>query len=532
MRAPSARQMRPTPDIDGVSKATASVRIINQSVLASALKVSRKKLGFAQGRDPDQIARIRMDVFEKLGAAQMLKQGLIQHVRLSNKDVETLFAGSPGAGLDVEATRAPDGVFIDLYLAYVSVPTVGRNLLTERSWNKLRNRLDEGDHAILVMSRGRYSVLGDDFVRGTVPDRLLLKQDGLPIDMRDLDLELRLSEGAALPTENIAVFRIISQAGLDAASPLAFTLPITRNKGIVYPERIARNVDFSYRLPADFYSAPQGDDATWRGTWKNRRAELLTLLAGLALLAGALAWQKRLVREGRQFTWFRNLFLVFTIAFIGYYAQGQLSIVNITGAFQALLAGRSLGFFLFDPMTVILWVFVLLSLFIWGRGHVLRLAVSVWRLQEFTGKLGQWLRLPQWKIKPRLDGRLKWIKYGLLAAILGSSMFSSQITDKLVELEPFKTAITLNFVRAWPFVAYAVGLLLLSSVSYKFFCRYLCPFGAALALLGAFACSTGFPAARNAARLARLAATVASITPSRPAGRSITVSVSSAWIAW
>ncbi|MEG2033923.1 MAG: 4Fe-4S binding protein, partial [Janthinobacterium sp.] len=66
------------------------------------------------------------------------------------------------------------------------------------------------------------------------------------------------------------------------------------------------------------------------------------------------------------------------------------------------------------------------------------------------------------------------------------SMFSSQITDKLVELEPFKTAITLNFVRAWPFVAYAVGLLLLSSVSYKFFCRYLCPFGAALALLGRF----------------------------------------------
>lgn len=479
-RAPDATHA----DIDGVSKATASVRIINQSVLASALKVSRKKLGFAQGRDPDQIARIRMDVFEKLDVAQMLKRGLIQHVRLSNKDVETLFAGSPGAGLDAEATRAPDGVFFDLYLAYVSVPTVGRNLLTERSWNKLRNRLDEGDHAILVMSRGRYSVLGDDFVRGTVPDRLLLKQDGLPIDMRDLDLELSLSDTASLPTENIAVLRVISQAGLDAASPLAFTMPITRNKGIVYPERIARNVDVSYRLPADFYTAPQGDDVTWRGTWKGRKAELLLLLAGLALLAGALAWQKRLVREGRQFVWFRRLFLVFTIGFIGYYAQGQLSIVNITGAIQALLAGRSLGFFLFDPMTVILWAFVLLSLLIWGRGTFCGWLCPFGALQEFTGKLGQWLRLPQWKIKPRLDGRLKWIKYGLLAAILGSSMFSSQITDKLVELEPFKTAITLNFVRAWPFVAYAVGLLLLSSVSYKFFCRYLCPFGAALALLG------------------------------------------------
>ncbi|MEG1055336.1 MAG: 4Fe-4S binding protein, partial [Janthinobacterium sp.] len=84
-----------------------------------------------------------------------------------------------------------------------------------------------------------------------------------------------------------------------------------------------------------------------------------------------------------------------------------------------------LGFFLFDPMTVILWAFVLLTLLIWGRGTFCGWLCPFGALQEFTGKLGQWLRLPQWKIKPRLDGRLKWIKYGLLAAILGSSVFSS-----------------------------------------------------------------------------------------------------------
>ena len=35
-----------------------------------------------------------------------------------------------------------------------------------------------------------------------------------------------------------------------------------------------------------------------------------------------------------------------------------------------------------------------------------------------------------------------------------------------------------------PFVAWAAGLLVLGMFSYKFFCRYLCPFGGALALLG------------------------------------------------
>lgn len=86
--------------------------------------------------------------------------------------------------------------------------------------------------------------------------------------------------------------------------------------------------------------------------------------------------------------------------------------------------------------------------------------------------------------EPALDARLKRIKYVLLAAIVGSIFFSAQITDMLVEIEPFKTGITLLFVRAWPFVLYAGGLVVASAVMYKFFCRYLCPFGAGLAILG------------------------------------------------
>jgi polyferredoxin len=56
--------------------------------------------------------------------------------------------------------------------------------------------------------------------------------------------------------------------------------------------------------------------------------------------------------------------------------------------------------------------------------------------------------------------------------------------DAAVEVEPFKTAVTTFFVREWYYVAYAVGLLLLSMVLFKGFCRYLCPLGALLALGG------------------------------------------------
>lgn len=41
-----------------------------------------------------------------------------------------------------------------------------------------------------------------------------------------------------------------------------------------------------------------------------------------------------------------------------------------------------------------------------------------------------------------------------------------------------------GFDRSGPFVAYALALLLLNAVYYKFFCRFLCPLGATITLGG------------------------------------------------
>ncbi|MBC7416069.1 MAG: 4Fe-4S binding protein [Herminiimonas sp.] len=471
--------------LDGVSKATASVRIINQSVLSSALKVARKKLGFAEGRDPDLIARIDEKKFDVMSTDAMEKQGLVKHVVVSNRTVDKSFADSIAARLDPEAQAKPDAPFVDLDLSLVSVPSVGRNLLGEAGWNRLKGRLDPGDHAVMLVSRGRYGIVGDDFVHGSVPDRLALKQGTLPIEIRDLDLDLPVNGERPKP-ESMKIFRIISQSGLDPSQPLEFYLHVTRSKGIVYPEKTSRDVRFDYTLPASFYIAAESDNKTWRGIWIGRWWEIAILLIALALLSVALVKQKKLVANDRRFVWFRRGFLCFTALFIGWYAQGQLSIVNFTGVLQALLQHRSLEFLLYDPMTVTLWAFVLISLFVWGRGTFCGWLCPFGALQEFTGKIAQALKIPQLMIRRQTDQRLKLLKYGVLAAILISAVFSAELTDKLVEAEPFKTAITLNFIRSWPFVLYAGGLLVASMFVYKFFCRFLCPFGAGLAVLGRF----------------------------------------------
>ena len=473
-------------ELDGITRATASLRIINQSILSSALKVARRKLGFAEGRDPELIARIKHDVMESHTVKALRNDGLIQHLVLSNADVEKKFSSGNGGGLDSEALAHPQDPFIDLYLAYVSVPTIGRNLLSEASWNKLQSRLDPDDHAILVMSRGRYSVTGEDFLRGSAPDRIVLRQDQLPIEMRDLNLELTLKEEIAsgLERETLTVFRIIGRSGLDPSHPLDFVLPVTRLKGMIFPERIIQDFSISLTLPERFYTVPEDDNKSWQGSWRERRGEVLVLLFGLAILSIALVLQKKLVTRQRRFMLFRNIFLLFTLFFIGWYAQGQLSIVNLTSVLQALIAGRSLSFYLYDPMTVTLTVFTVISLVFWGRATFCGWLCPFGALQEFASQVGRLFNIRPIRLRPDTDRHLKWIKYLLLAGILISAALSSNITDLAVELEPFKTAITLNFVRSWPFVVYALSLLIVNLFVYKFFCRVLCPLGAGLALLG------------------------------------------------
>ncbi len=470
--------------IDGIAKATASLRILNQSLISASLVVARTKLGFAGGHDPAQIARLKPGLFEQHTPTDLFGKNLVSHLALANSDVEKAFAGTNGEGLDADGSADPEGLFIDLYSTLVSVPSIGKNLLDGPSWEKLQGRLEKGDHAILVMWGGRYSLTPEDFIPGTAPERLTLKQGGLPLEMRDLDLELHLADGTPVLPENMKVLRVIAQSGLDLSKPLEFFVNVKREKGMVYPEIIRAALPFQLQLPERFYDVPDSSDKTWIGIWQQRMPELAVLGGALLLLTLLLAQQKWLTAQARRFTVIRVGFLVFTVGFIGWYAQGQLSIVNMTGLLQSVKEGRSLAFFLYDPMTVCLWGFVALSFFIWGRATFCGWLCPFGALQELVSRLARLLRVPQLRLRTAVDAKLKWIKYVLLAGVLVSALFAPQLADNLVEIEPFKTAITLYFVRSWPFVAYAAGLLVASAVVYKFFCRYLCPFGAGLAVLG------------------------------------------------
>jgi hypothetical protein len=303
--------------------------------------------------------------------------------------------------------------------------------------------------------------------------------------MRDLDIDSPMRGGAGQPEFDQAMtFKIIFQAGLDPGLPMQLVLRVTRAHGILYPDRYQHDFPLELAVPERYLVPAAEDQKTWVATWKARKVEIGILLAALGLLSVALWRKSPVVARTRELRWFRPAFLVFTLGFLGWYAQGQLSIVNIVALLQAALAWRSWAFFLYDPMTTILWGYVLVSAVVWGRGTFCGWLCPFGALQELAALLARAVRLPRRRVPAALDRRLKLVKYAVLGAILVAAAVSVRWSDRLVELEPFKTAITMRFERTLGFVAYAAATVVVGVVFYKAFCRYLCPFGAFVALAG------------------------------------------------
>jgi transcriptional regulator of nitric oxide reductase len=460
--------------VDGVAKATASVRIINETVLASALKVARERLA---GIAPKPAGHPRLDVFRPMAWTELAAAGLLGHLKVTRAEAEAAFGLPPP---DEGGTDA----WVEIWVADLGLPMVARNLLTKEGERRVASQVENWEEPILVLSGGAFSVMGPGFVPSGIPDRIGIRQSGFPVNARDADVELELQPGLPRFAEGL-VLRLDTRLGFDPASPWSLSILDKRRASPIDLDGVAQSFGLDMVPPAKLFVIPETEQAmpAWVASWTGRAGEIAALAAFLAGLALALLLSRRWVARRRLLAWGRPLALAVSLGFIGWYGQGQLSMVNLTAMVKAARGG-GLGFLLYDPFTLILWGFVLVSLVVWGRGTFCGWLCPFGALQDLVGEAARLARLRQWRLSSQLHRRLSWIKYGVLVAILAAAATSDSATDMLVEIEPFKTAITLNFARSWPFVLYAVLLLAAGAVVYKAFCRYLCPLGAFLALAG------------------------------------------------
>ncbi|HLS87088.1 MAG TPA: 4Fe-4S binding protein [Burkholderiales bacterium] len=210
------------------------------------------------------------------------------------------------------------------------------------------------------------------------------------------------------------------------------------------------------------------------------------MAGGLLTLNFILLFQDWLARKPRVLGLVRRAFLLYTVFFIGWYALAQLSIVHVLTFVHAAVRDFKWETFLIDPILFILWSFVAMTLLLWGRGVYCGWLCPFGALQELVQQGARKLKLPQLEFPDVVHERLWGLKYLVLLGLFGVSLQSMGEAARLAEVEPFKTAVTLRFDREWPFVLYAAALIAVSAVNRKFFCKYLCPLGAALSIPGRF----------------------------------------------
>ena len=161
--APSER-----PAVDIVSGATVTVTVIAESMVRSAIRVARAegvgglaKAEMAAVREIDPSHEALPDWIGLLG------DGSVRHLSLSVGEVTEAFkrAGNQDA-VDHPEAADPAAPFIDLYVAPVSVPAIGKRLLGDAGFAALQQSLKPGQQAILIAANGAYSFKGSGYVRG------------------------------------------------------------------------------------------------------------------------------------------------------------------------------------------------------------------------------------------------------------------------------------------------------------------------------------------------------------------------------
>ncbi len=475
--------------IDGLSGATVTVMVVNLGIMRSAKEVA-KHLGIIEVLDEDvqPIASIRQDVFQPANWTQLTGDGSIRRLLLKNSQVEDSFLGTDGELAKPLSAEEANESFIDLYYTQLNIPTIGRNLMGDSEYEWLKGQLKEGEHALALMGNG-FSFKGSGYVRGGIFDRIQIHQGDNVFSFRDLD-QYRVNdiyaEGAPHFAE-MSIFIIRDHHLFDPGSEWNIELLVRRQTGPL--DSIFSSFKTQY-LPIEAYlSRPivevkqdLTDLPMWQQIWIEKQLPVTILIISMILIIIVIFLQDWLVTFPRFLHIFRRAFLIYTVLFVGWYSLGQVSVVNVLTFMKALMSDFHWQTFLLDPIIFCLWVFIAVTILLWGRGIFCGWLCPFGALQELVGELAVKLKIPQYVVPFAIHERLWAVKYLILLALFGMSLESLQTAEVYAEVEPFKTVFLLNFDRDWPFILYASALILVSVFSRKVYCRYVCPLGAAIAI--------------------------------------------------
>ena len=508
--------------IDGISSATVSAVLFNGAILRAARIVALSK-GLRLNDKPV----VDIVNFEKKKFYDLVSNGSISRLTLKLEDLKklgvtkpkisnrsgvadiyrykALFKGdTPVAAKQKEVKKGykdtDRNLAIDLYVAPVVTPTIGRNLLGDKWYDIFVAGRDPEEMSIVITTLGRYALDGEPEIASGNFKRLAIIQNNerYPIEKSQFR-NLGFLHGEDKPFFAEAGLYRIPAGNINPVEPWKLELLIeseipSENKKIYVDYHLSNNYIIQ---PDGLKKIANKDEPIWYAAWESQRKNIIILSFSLLILSLALIKMEKLTFNNNFRQIFRNIYLLWILIWLGWEAGGQVTILSILTWVTAPISKPSWNTLLSDPLLIVLMSYVIVTFFVWGRGVFCGWLCPFGALQELIANIGKFFKIKQIKIPEKYNKASLNIKYIILLTLFVTCFIAPNFLNLGSEIEPFKTAISMKFIREWYYVIYAVLLLAIGLFIERFFCRFICPLGAFMAIGGKLRIFNSFLKRRN-----------------------------------
>ena len=441
-------------DIDGISRATITSWAVARGVRNAARQVALAYLTDTEYATSTSADSVALEILQAQTWEEMMQSGLISTLTIiqpdeSKLDLTFAFMGHDGLGeilagvddysrADREASnRVGDGSMMLVGIdGNATIPFRQERLAVEQ------------DENIYPIERRRFVYVGSAD-NGKIADRMRFA--GAMV----LDAEIDLSRP----------FTILYNTGLD----LGGFDTVTRLDYQVPP--VALSLALGTPVPAEYLPDQEESDEELY----NEDNVIDTLISNApwpqvsALLLLLVMVMTSFLRKSSALRWAT---LTYTLLYLGFMDGGFVSVSHITNGIKL---GPSM--FMSDLPTLLIILFTLITTLLWGRVFCSSLC-PFGALQDFIARFVP--RHFQMKVPQAIHDKAIYIKYVILGFLLVMAVSCSDLRV-FQYFEPFGTVFYRSqSVLLWTIaVAFLLGTVFIN----RFYCRYLCPLGAALGVL-------------------------------------------------
>lgn len=437
---PLTDEFRVGRDIDGVSRATITSWATTRGIYNAARRIAAVYLpdsGISAQVDTASNIKAHLD---PLSWAQMIDDGLIRELQHSY----------------------PDGTQLELAFTYMGHEALGEILIGADAYSTAEraasSRFEDGK----LMLTGIFGNASDPFRQ----ERLSIQQGDITYPMPRLRTVYAGSANEGKIAEpgnsNFAVAMVLDPS-MDFTQPFTIFYDPQNGQEPASVEVQIKGVQLDLALGHEI-QAPGADLAA-----EDRPGSDINWLRVAGLLAVFWLVMAAFMTKNARLRWTA---LSVTLVYLGFVTGGFLSVSHITNTIN-LGPSMILG----DVPLLLMVLFTLITTLIWGRVFCSTVC-PFGALQDFISRFSpkRWQRsVPAW-----IHDRAIYLKYGVLALLVVMAVVQSSVSI-FQYFEPFGTLFFYSSsVVLWTIL---VLILLASAVVKRFYCRYMCPLGAALGVL-------------------------------------------------